>query len=84
MAEPNKISDDQSMLDQVNAQASGQMDGVPQIQPVRPVVKPGEMQTAPQLEGDVAAGVFTFDHRPDVAIPGAPTQGLGTYDIESL
>lgn len=80
MAEPNKISDDQSMLDQINAQASGQMDGVPQIQPVRPVVKPGEMQTAPQLEGDVAAGVFTAPTSGlDVALPGAPTQGLGTY-----
>ena len=80
MAEPNKISDDQSMLDQINAQASGQMDGVPQIQPVRPVVKPGEIQTAPQLEGDVAAGVFTAPTTGlDVGLPGAPTQGLGTY-----
>ena len=57
MAEPNKISDDQSMLDQINAQASGQTDGVAQIDPVRMVVNQDEIQTAPQLQGDVAASV---------------------------
>jgi hypothetical protein len=81
MAEPNKISDDQTMLDQINAQASGQMDGVPQIVPVRPVVKTGEMQTAPQLQGDVTASVATAPTTGlDVGLPAAPTPGLGTYD----
>ena len=81
MAEPNKISDDQSMLDQINAQASGQTDGVAQIDPVRMVVNQDEIQTAPQLQGDVTASVATAPTTGlDVGLPAAPTPGLGTYD----
>ena len=80
MADVNKISTDQDLMDQVGEMAAGESSGVPQLTAVIPTVQEGEMQTATQslLETDPQVTTATGDITGiSAAIPTQQTPDLG-------
>ena len=78
MADANKISTTQDLMDQVGEMAAGETTGVPQLESVAPTVKEGEMQTAAFLQADPQAATATADITGiSAAIPAQQTPNLG-------